>query len=494
MPRLEFILSLVCRDYLADRQMRDSTFSYTPPTTFGDNPQCRLPEVQTKVAEFTVYLSLISGILSALTCPKIGALSDRYGRTRILALITCGGLANEVVTILAAKFPGTINYRWLLLGAAFDGFCGSFISGSALTRAYATDCVAPHKRAVAFGYFHACLFTGIALGPLIAAFLYKTTGDLLTIFYLALGAHTTFILYISILVPESLIKKRQLLARERYAQEIAHRSENPTTKDWLKAELNIFAPLKMLYPTGPGTSSALRWNLVLLAAIDTLTFGVAMGAGAVLIYYSKFQFGWDSVETNLFTSVLSTTRVTALIIILPGLNYVFRTRVRRNARRASGVYVPRKHSGSDGLDLWTIRSALIFEVLGFALYALARNSETYVFAGVVTALGGIGSPALGSSLTKHVPQEKVGQLLGATGLLHSLARIACPSITNLIYGYTTKVFPQAVFVVLSCVFVLAFIMACAIRPHSKSCPFIFLEIYHHDHVFCKKRNQDKYGL
>lgn len=465
-PKINLMVSLVCRDYLSDRQLSDPTFNYNPPTNLmDDNPQCRSPAVQSKVTLFTLYISLISGVISAITCPKIGALSDRYGRTPILALLTCGGLANEVITILAAKFPDTVPYQWFLLGAAFDGICGSFISGMALTHAYATDCVAPPKRAIAFGYFHACLFTGIAIGPLIAAYVYKFTGDLLTIFYIALGCHAFFTFYVGFVVPESLSKKRQIAARERHARAIADRGINPTMQEWLRGELNLLAPLKILYPTGPESSSVLRRNLILLSAVDTIIFGTAMGAGSIVIIYSKAQFGWGPFETNIFMSVANSTRVSTLIIVLPILKYFFRTRVRRNARRASGVYVPQKNSGSDNLDLWTVRCSIMFEVLGFAFYAIARRGEVFMLAGALAAFGGIGSPTLQSALTKHVPHEKVGELLGATGLLHALARIACPTITSLIYAFTVKVFPQAVFVVLSCGFVVAFTMACAIRPH-----------------------------
>lgn len=464
-PKLNFILALVCREYLSDRQLEDPSFSYAPPSNLGENPQCRIPEVQAKVTEFTLYMSLVSGLLSAITCPKIGALSDRYGRTRILALITCGGLAGEAITISIAKFPGIITYRWLILGAVFDGLCGSFISGMAITHAYATDCVTAPKRAVAFAYFHACLFTGIALGPLIAAYSYKATGDLLTIFYIALVCHTVFTLYMLFIVPESLSERRQDEARERHNKQNPERGIDPTTREWYKLQLNFLSSLNILYPTGPGSSAILRRNLLLLAAVDTIIFGVAMGAGTVIIYYSTFKFGWGPFETNIFMSITNTTRVTTLIVVMPILTYVFRTRVRRNARIETGIYVPQKNTGSDNLDLWTVRGSILCEVLGFACFAAAASGEVFMFGGIMAALGGIGSPTLQSALTKHVPLDRTGHLLGATGLLHSLAGILCPTITSVIYAKTVHKFPQTIFVFLSLGFVAAFVMACAIRPH-----------------------------
>ena len=434
----------------------------------SDNAKCRIPEVQALATKFMLSLTITAGILSAVMAPKLGALSDRFGRLKLLIVTSCGGFLGEIITILAGTYPDVVHYRWLLVGAAIDGFCGSFTAGMALTHAYAADCTAPPKRAVAFGYFHACLFSGIAVGPLIAAFLVKKTGSIVTMFYFALCIHTLFIFYISFVVPESLSKKRQLLSREKYAAELGDRFNNGPIgwKAKLK-RLNILAPLKILYPTGPGTSSALRANLILLSAVDTIIFGVAMGSMTVVVYYMGYQFGWNTSQISVFTSIVNSFRVSALVIILPLLNYLVRTRRANKQRRDSGFVTPEPNSGSDTLDLSIIRTAVCCEIIGYGGYALVRSEGLFVVSGMLASLGGVGSPTLQSALTKHVPHDKVGQLLGATGLLHALARIVCPLIFNMIYAYTVKPFPQAVFVVLSCCFCVGFLVSWFIRPHSE---------------------------
>lgn len=464
-PKLNLILSLVCREYLFDRATSDPTFIFTPVLLEAENPQCRIPEVQALVSKFMLYLTVIPGILSAIMAPKIGALSDRYGRKTFMIVSSSGLFLTEIITILVAKYPDSLHYRWLLAGAAFDGISGSFTVGMALTHAYAADCTSPPKRGVAFGYFHACLFTGIAFGPLIAAALIKATNELLLVFYVALGIHTMFIFFVAFAVPESLTKKRQLLAREKHAREGEGIFWGGYTSVWVWRKLNILEPLKVLWPTGPGSSSRLRTNLFLLASVDTIIFGVAMGAVTVTVYYMGFQFGWNTAQTSVFIFIVNTTRVSCLIIILPLLNYLVRTRRANKQRRESGFAIPEKNSGSDTLDLNMIRTAILFELLGFCGYAIARTGTLFAAAGVVTAIGGIGSPTLQSALTKHVPHDRVGQLLGATGLLHALARVVAPILFNLIYAGTVKTFPQAVFVVLAAFFGLALVVSWFIRPH-----------------------------
>jgi MFS family permease len=463
-PRLNLVVSLICREYLAERSVEDPRFTFAPVVLSGDNPQCRIAEVQALSSKFMLYLTLIGGILAAVSSPKIGTLSDRYGRTPLLAITSVGGLISEVITILAAKYPDDIRYTWLLAGAVTDGICGSFIAGWAMTHSYATDTTPPAKRAVAFGYIQSCLFFGIAIGPIIAAYLVEATDSILSVFYLALILHLCFLCYVLFVMPESLSRKRQLAAREKFNTE-SREERHILTR--LKSA-NLLEPLKILYPTGEGSSSQLRMNLWALSAVSTIMFGAAMASMTVVLLYSEYQFHWDNKETNLFLSVANTCRVSALVVILPLLNYIFRTRYRNKVRRESGMELVERNSGSDQLDLWTIRASLVFEIIGYSGYALVRTGSLFVLSAVFAATGGIGSPITQSALTKHVPHDRTGQVLGATGLLHALARVAFPTGISLIYAYTVKTFPQLVFIILVACFGSAFLCSLFIRPHGES--------------------------
>ena len=263
---------------------------------------------------FTLYGNLIAGLLSAFVSPRLGALSDRYGRTLTIAITSIGSLAGDIAIILAATRPDVVSVNWILVGFALDGLCGSFTTAMALVHAYATDCVPISMRNVAFGYFHGCLFTGIAVGPILAGVLTKATGTPLTSFYVMLGVHVFFILFMGFVCPESLSKRRQERARQKYRQAKAVRSS-----DWIETlrEVNLVAPLKILWPTGPGTTPALRRNLVLLAAIDTMMFGVAMGSMTVLLLYVKQRFHWGVYDSGVLMSTVNATRVLCLFLILP---------------------------------------------------------------------------------------------------------------------------------------------------------------------------------
>jgi len=447
-------------------------------------------------------LSVLVGGLSTLTAPKIGALSDRFGRKRLIVISSSGAIIGEIITILAAKYPVVVHYNWLLVGSVFDGLAGSFTAGSILSHSYVADCTPPSKRSVAIGYLHSCLFTGLALGPLLAGYLVEWTGSLISIFYITLGCHIFFILFMYFIAPESLSKRRQRIARDRHAAEriaagpppawaLNVASRMPFGKhfgDTVRSIIseNPLAPLSILFPTVDQITSApeispieeftsaqkskrLRRNLITLALIDMWILGAAMSAGTVTVLYTEKMFHWGNFESSRFISLVSMVRVVVLMVIFPVINYIFRT---RHARRNSGNGpVVEKNAGADELDIWVLRSALLSDVIGATGYIFARTSGQFVLAAIVTAFGGMGSATIQAALSKHVPAERVGQLLGGIGLLHSLARVFSPIVFNGLFAATVKTFPQAFFVLLTGVFALCLVASFLVRPHGMSITF-----------------------
>lgn len=477
-PKLNLIVDLVCKNYFADESLKDPAFMFTPVILGGENPQCNIPAVQKNVSIFTLTLSVLAGVLSALTAPKLGSLSDRYGRTRLIVVASCGGVLNEIITIFAAKYPNYIDYHWLILGSFFDGLSGSFTAGSILSASYTSDCTPPSRRGVTIGYLHACLFTGLAFGPLLAGYFVKWTGSLLSIFYVTLGCHIFFIFFILCVTPESLSQKRQMLAREKHQQEQEALAERLRARfaigsraasflsdyDWLPALLsaNPLAPLKSLVPGGRA-NKAFRRNMIILACLDAVILSAAMGSGTVTILYTEYMFNWGNFEASRFVSLISFIRVIVLLGIFPLINWFFRIRPLQRQRRESGAKVVERNSGADKVDIWMLRVAITAEVIGIMGYIFARSQAVFVLGGVITAIGGLGGAVVQSTITKHVPAQNVGGVLGAIGLLHGAGRVFAPMIFNGLYAATVETFPQAFFVLLASLFGLALIGSLVLR-------------------------------
>ncbi|KAH9438745.1 hypothetical protein MCOR02_002348 [Pyricularia oryzae] len=479
-PKLNLILDLVCNRYLSERAQSDPGFVFIPVVPGLDDSQCTSGSTQARVqreaATFMMTMNLITGLLSAFTVPKIGSLSDRYGRKRLLVVASAGGIIGELVVILAVKFPETVHLNWLLVAAALDGLGGSFTGASVVGHSYVSDCTPPRKRGVAIGYLHSALYAGLAFGPVLAGYMVeKLTHELVSVFYVTLGCHLCFVVLILSIVPESVSQKRQLIAREKHTEDGDRRAKRVVTwtgnfAPWyrrvaasIRGAPNPLRPLKVLYPRG-ATNASVRRNLLLLATIDTMFLGATMGSGQVTILYSELMFGWRNLETSNFVSLVSLVRVCALLGILPALNYVFRIRPAARKRGLShGAAVEKNNAGSDRLDMWLLRGAILSDILGVTGYILVRTPALFLLSAVVAAMGGLVSPTTQSALTKHVPADQVGSLLGAIGLLHALARVLFPLAISGLYAATVESFPQAVYVLLVVIFVLALSLAFFVR-------------------------------
>ncbi|GAP85983.1 putative mfs general substrate transporter protein [Rosellinia necatrix] len=482
-PKIELIVNLVCHHYFAEQEIPGSGSTVLPVIIGDNNPRCNSAPVQKHVATFTLVLSALAGGLSAFVAPKLGSLSDRYGRRRLLVIASCGGILNEIITILAAKYPYVVDFRFLILGSFFDGITGSFTAVSVLGNSYVSDCTPPSKRGVALGYLQACLFTGLAFGPILAGKLTLWTGSVLSIFYVALGCHVFVILFFWFIVPESVSKRRRMAAQEQYQAEqeaaqaiLPASAENSRLPSWLASgkfrtwlllllSANPLAPLKMFVPSGR-QNRQLRRNLILLGLIDTVLISAALGAGTVIILYAKFMFNWQTWESARFISIVSFFRVMVLLIIFPTVNYFFRIRPMRRAQRLNGDFqVEETHSGADNLDVWLLRFALVGDLVGVLGYVFVRSEELFILSGACTAFGGLASATTQAALTKQVPAERVGSMLGAMGLLHGVSRVVAPIVFDGIYAGTIETFPQTFVVVLAALFGLSVISSLFVRPH-----------------------------
>ncbi|OXV12048.1 hypothetical protein Egran_00191 [Elaphomyces granulatus] len=458
-PKLNLVLTIICRDYFSDRALENPQFTYLPVVFGKDNGQCQIPEVHSLTAQFQLYYSLVSGILSAMVSPRLGHLSDRYGRRVVLALSAFGVLFGEIFTVIVAARAEDAPVNLLLVGAFVDGLSGSFTSVMALVQSYASDCTPPERRNVTFGYFHGVLFTGIALGPLLAGVIIKQTHTVLNVFYAGVGCLLFFFLTVLFLIPDSVSKERRQVAHEKHRSK---RLNKEGSTGWFSIHnlnpVNLLTPLTILFQKDIGTGAAstkVRNNIILLAAIDTAVFGVAMGTMQVIVYYAEYMYGWGNYESSIFVSFANSSRVVTLLVVLPI--------VTRLVRGPQNGHQP--NAGSDMLDIVIIRLSLVFDVIGYIGFATSQTGTGMMLSGVIAAIGGMGSPTVQSSLTKHVSPEHSGQILGAIGLLHALARVVAPTVFNSIYSATVGKFTQAVFVCLGSVFVLALFLSFFVRPN-----------------------------
>ncbi|MGV1758874.1 TCR/Tet family MFS transporter [Rhizobium sp. A22-96] len=348
-----------------------------------------LPELLQSVAHtpdlgwrYGAFLSLYAA-LQFLAAPILGTLSDRYGRRPVLLVSLAGGMIDYAFMAWA---PG---FWWLFLGRAVAGLTAANASVAA---ACLTDITPDEKRTRAFGLLSACFGIGFILGPVIGGLLGTVS---LRAPFVAAGilVMMNFILAL-IALPETRVEKPEHI--------------DP-------AAFHPLAPLRWL-----GAFPALL-PLLFLSVILNI---VGQIGGTVWVLYSQDKFGWDTAAVGLSLACMGLLHALAQAFVAGPLS-----------------------------ERWGERRALIVAIVcdSAAYIAIALVTRSFITVLLLplfclSAMGGIGQPALLSLMTQRVGADDQGRLQGVLGSLTSLASIIAPLAVSEIYFASRYDFPGLIWI------------------------------------------------
>jgi MFS transporter, DHA1 family, tetracycline resistance protein len=200
------------------------------------------------------WFGTVWAFMQFVASPIIGALSDRFGRRRVV-LMSNFGLGCDYVLMALAPTLG-----WLFVGRVISGITSSSI---ATAYAYIADVTPPELRAKSFGLMGAAFGMGFVLGPALGGVLGDYDPRLP--FWVAAGFSLTNAMYGLFVLPESLPVERRSPFRWRTAHPIAS--------------------LRLLrsYP-------GLGW----FGAMHFLYYVAHMSLPSVFVLYADYRYGWDS--------------------------------------------------------------------------------------------------------------------------------------------------------------------------------------------------------
>jgi DHA1 family tetracycline resistance protein-like MFS transporter len=107
-------------------------------------------------------LAALYALMQFMFAPLIGALSDRYGRRRVILISLLGSGLDYFL------FAWAPSLAWLFIGRIISGITGAN-TGAAM--AYIADITPPEKRAAHFGLIGAAFGIGFVLGPALGGLL-----------------------------------------------------------------------------------------------------------------------------------------------------------------------------------------------------------------------------------------------------------------------------------------------------------------------------------
>jgi MFS transporter, DHA1 family, tetracycline resistance protein len=320
------------------------------------------------------WLMFVYALMQFLCAPAIGNLSDRFGRRPVLILSLVALAIDYAITGLAPTIA------WLFVGRFLSGAAGASYP---TVNAYIADVSPPEKRAANFGLTGAAFGIGFIVGPGLGGLI----GD-------HWGARAPFFVAAAIALANALFGL--LVLKESLPPERRRKFE--------------------LWRANPvGTLHALRRFPMIFALIGvTVLTQLAHDAlPATWTYYTMLKFHWTSAQVGY--SLMAVGALTAVSFgVLPRL-------IVPRIGETRAVYV-----------------GLFFAALGYAGYAFSATPWMIYAWMAVWALGGIGGPALNAIMSKSVPANEQGELMGALASAGSITSVVAPLLLTNLFAYFTS--------------------------------------------------------
>jgi DHA1 family multidrug resistance protein-like MFS transporter len=317
------------------------------------------------------YLVSTMGLTQFLFSPLAGKWADQYGRKMIIV----SGIGMFSVSQYIFGFA---NELWMLYVSRLIGGIGVAFTTPAIT-AYVADITTEENRGKGLGWIGAAMSFGIVIGPGIGGLLAEY--GLRFPFYVASAASAFSMVAALLLLPETLSKEKQLLARNL-----------PQKKE------NIFSQVALSFKAP---------YLFLLILIFILTFGL-VNVEVIFGLYVDVKYGFTPKDIAILLTVGVLMGVLVQILLIDWL-----------LRRFGEKQVI-------NMSMILSAAALVLMLLpGNFLYTLIVTSLFITFTSVLR-------PAINTLLSKMAGEEQ-GFVAGMNNAYTSLGIIIAPAIAGILF-------------------------------------------------------------
>lgn len=312
----------------------------------------------------------IKGLLSFLSAPLIGALSDIWGR-KFFLLVT--------VFFTCAPIPlMKINHWWYF---AMLSISGIFAVTFSVVFAYVSDVTEEAERSAAFGLVSATFAASLVTSPALGAWLELNYSEDLVV-ATATAIAILDVLFIMVAVPESLPENFK-----------------PNSRGLTLEQVDPFSNLRRMFkdPT-----------ILMLCITVFLSYLPEAGQYSCFFVYLRLVMGFSKETVAMFIAaigILSVIAQTGLLTLL------MKT-------------VGPKH---------TIMVGLLFEMLQLMWYGFGSQTWMMWSAGVLASISSITYPAISAFVSMHADADKQGLVQGMVTGIRGLCNGLGPAMYGLIF-------------------------------------------------------------
>lgn len=321
---------------------------------------------------FNGLIQGVKGLLSFLSAPLIGALSDVWGRKPFLLL---------TVAFTCAPIPLMRISPWWYF--AMLSISGVFSVTFSVVFAYVADVTTEDERSSAYGLVSATFAASLVTSPAIGAFLQERYSENIVI-WMAASIAILDILFILVAVPESLPEK---LRRASWGSQIS----------WEKAD-----PFGALKKVGQDL-------LILLLCVTVfLSYLPEAGEYSSIFVYLRLVMNFTKEEVASYIAVVGVLSVLAQTLILALLM----------------KYLGHKQ---------TIMFGLVFEIVQLTCFGFASQHWIIWIAGTMAAMSSIAYPSISSFVSAHASADSQGVAQGVVTGIRGLCNGLGPALFGFVF-------------------------------------------------------------
>ncbi|KAL4236046.1 Hippocampus abundant transcript 1 protein [Mactra antiquata] len=314
----------------------------------------------------------VKGILSFLSAPLIGALSDVWGRKPFLLL---------TVSFTCAPIPlMKLSPMWYFTMISMSGV---FAVTFSVVFAYVADITTEEDRSQAYGLVSATFAASLVTSPAIGAYLGSLYSDNFVV-WLATAIAVLDMLFILVFIPESLPEK---VRPATWGSPIS----------WDKVD-----PFSSLRKMGSD------YLILLLCITVFLSYLPEAGEYSCFFVYLKLIMGFTTEEVAVFIAVVGVLSVIAQTVILALLM----------------KYLGHKQA---------IVFGLMFESIQLACYGFGSQDWIMWFAGTIAAMSSITYPAISAFVSAHAEADQQGVAQGVVTGIRGLCNGLGPALFGFIF-------------------------------------------------------------